>query len=417
VDRGRAPGVDGDGAVTSASGPPTYRWLDDQRDFDAFVEAATSADAFALDTEFHRERTYYAHLALLQLAAGGDTVVVDPLAVDVAPLRALLDSDTVCLMHASSQDLEILERSCGVGPRHLVDTQVAAGFVGLGSPGLGVLLQRRLGINLPKADRLTDWLRRPLSDDARVYAAADVAYLDELWASLRTELDERGRLDWVLDECDETRRRYREPADPEVAWWRIKEARRLKGKARGVAQCVAAWRERRARAVDRPVRHVLPDLAVVAIAERPPRTRDDLSRVRGLDGRHLRGGAAEGLMAAVEAGAELPQSALRLPPRDGVDSTFRPAVTLASAWVSQLSRNAALDASLVATRADIEALVRGDDTSRLLTGWRAEVAGLPVKRLLEGTAALAFDGGGNLVLEARSHRPPEDGIVSSTAEV
>jgi ribonuclease D len=152
---------------------------------------------------------------------------------------------------------------------------------------------------------------------------------------------------------------------------------------------------------------MLPDLAVMAIAERPPGNRSDLARVRGLDGRHLRSGAAEELLAAVRAGTELPESALRLPPRDGVDSTFRPAVTLASAWVSQLSRDADLDASLVATRADIEALVRGDDTSRLLAGWRAEVAGTPVQRLLEGHAALAFDGEGSLVLEARSHRPPD----------
>lgn len=403
--RRRAAGVDRDGAVTPSSGPPTYRWLADQRDFDAFVEAAASAGVFALDTEFHRERTYYAHLALLQLAAGDDLVVVDPLSVDVSPLRALLDSDAVCIMHAASQDLEILERACGVGPRHLVDTQVAAGFVGLGSPGLGVLLQRRLGLNLPKADRLTDWLHRPLNADALSYAAADVAHLDDLWDSLRTELDQRGRLSWALDECDETRMRHREPAEPEVAWWRIKEARRLKGRARSVAQAVAAWRERRARELDRPVRHVLPDLAVVAIAERPPRTRNDLSRVRGLDGRHLKGGAADELMVAVKAGSDLPDSDLRLPPRDGVDSAYRPAVTLASAWVSQLSRDADLDASLVATRADIEALVRGDDSSRLLSGWRADVAGLPVRRLLEGNAALAFDGDGSLVLEARSHQP------------
>ena len=119
-------------------------------------------------------------------------------------------------MHAASQDLEILERACGVGPRRLVDTQVAAGFVGLGSPGLGVLLQRRLGVHLPKADRLTDWLHRPLSDAARIYAAADVAYLDALWTSLRAELERRGRLDWALDECDQLRRRHGEQLDPDA---------------------------------------------------------------------------------------------------------------------------------------------------------------------------------------------------------
>jgi ribonuclease D len=406
VDGGRAADLVGVGALTASSGPLRYRWVDDQRAFDAFVEAAASADFVALDTEFHRERTYFAQLALLQLAADDDIVVVDPLVVDVSPLRALMEGPVPCIMHAASQDLEILERACGMGPCHLVDTQVAAGFVGLGSPGLGVLLQRRLGINLGKADRLTDWLRRPLSEEALAYAAADVAHLAELWDSLRSELDRRGRLDWAEAECDELRRRHGEPPDPDIAWWRIKEARRLKGRARGVAQAVAAWRERRARQLDRPVRHVLPDLAVVAIAERPPRSRGDLARVRGLDGRHLRSGAGDELLVAVKAGAELREDELLLPPRDGVDSTFRPAVTLASAWVSQLARNAELDASLVATRADIEALVRGDGTSRLLTGWRADVAGTPVTRLLQGDAALAFDGEGSLVLEARSHQPP-----------
>jgi ribonuclease D len=342
----------------------------------------------------------------LQLACGDDVVVVDPLAVDVAPLRTLLDGRGACLMHAASQDLEILERVCGVVPRRLVDTQVAAGFVGLGAPGLGVLLQRRLGINLPKADRLTDWLHRPLSDDARMYAAADVSYLDALWDSLRTELDDRGRLGWALDECDQLRHRHGERLDPDQAWWRIKEARRLRGRARGVAQSVASWRENRARLVDRPVRHVLPDLALVAIAERPPRARGDLNRVRGLDGRHLKGGAGDELMVAVKAGVELSEDELQVPPREGVDGMLRPAVTLASAWVGQLSHDADLDASLVATRADIESLVRGDRSSRLLTGWRAEVAGEPVRRLLEGDAALAFDGEGSLVLEARSHLPP-----------
>jgi ribonuclease D len=404
VDRRRLRGRHGERAVGTPARPP-YRWIDDQRGFEDFVARAASCPTYALDTEFHRERTYWAHLAVVQLAAGGEVAVVDALAVDVTPLRALLESDAACLMHAASQDLEILERACGTGPARLVDTQVAAGFVGLGSPGLGTLLQRRLGVTLPKADRLTDWLRRPLSEEARLYAATDVAYLDPLWDSLRAELEELGRLGWALDEFEQLRTRHAEPPDPEVAWWRIKEARRLKGRARCVAQAVAAWRERRARTVDRPVRHVLPDLSVVAIAERPPKDARELARVRGVDGRHLKGGAAEELLAAVREGLELPEEALRLPPRDGVDPVFRPAVTLASAWVSQLAKDAALDTSLVATRADIEGLVRGDPTSRLLSGWRAEVAGEPVRRLLEGRAALAFDGEGSLVIEARSHRP------------
>lgn len=374
------------------------------------VASLLEAGTYGLDTEFHREKTYFAHLALLQLSwIGADddvqVALVDPLVVDIAPLAKVLERDEICLMHAASQDLPILERACGVQPARLVDTQLAAGFVGLGMPGLGPLLQRRLGVSLPKADRLTDWMRRPLGDTAASYAAADVSYLHELWASLEEELRGRGRLSWVLDECAEMARRHSEPADLETAWWRIKDARRLRGPARGVAQEVAAWRERRAQQVDRPVRHILPDLAVVAIAERPPKARGDLQGVRGLDGRHLRNGAAAELFGAIEEGRKLGGEHLRIPERDGVDADNRPAVTLASAWVSQLARDLEVDASLLATRADIEALVRDDGSSRLITGWREQVAGEQVRALLSGDAALVFAGGGSLLLERRSHEP------------
>jgi ribonuclease D len=379
--------------------------VDDEAALAAVVEEMSTTEAYALDTEFHRERTYFAQLALLQIAWDEEIALVDPLAVDIGPLRDILVREVPCIMHASTQDLPILERACGVLPTTLVDTQVAAGFVGLGAPGLGALLQRRLGLNLPKADRLTDWLRRPVSQAASRYAAADVAHLHELWDSLRSELEARGRLGWALDECEQVRLRFGEPVDPERAWWRIKEARRLKGRGRCVAQAVAAWRERRAQTLDKPVRHVLPDLAVVAMAERPPKTRADLQQVRGLDSRHLRAGAAAELLEAIELGQSLDESTLWVPEREGVDASTRPAVTLASAWVSQIGRDLGLDTALLATRADIEALVRGDGTSRLLTGWRDEVAGEPVRQLLSGRAALAFDGDGALVLERRSYTP------------
>ena len=384
---------------------PEFRWVEDAGGLAALIESIGAGDSYALDTEFHRERTYYAQLALLQIAAGGQITLIDPLAVDISPLREVLVRPVPCLMHAAAQDLAILERACGVLPAQLVDTQVAAGFVGLGSPGLGTLLQRRLGVHLPKADRLTDWLRRPLEPEAASYAAADVAHLHALWESLATELEARGRRAWALDECETLRQRYSEIADLDQAWWRIKDARRLRGRSRCVAQEVAAWRERRAQQSDKPVRHVLPDLALVAMAERPPRTRTDLQRVRGLDGRHLRGGAASELLDAIAAGLDLDERALQIPDRDGVDPMLRPAVTLASAWVSQIARDLDLDPSLLATRADIESLVRGDGDSRLLSGWRGEVAGEPVRLLLSGRAALAFNGEGSLVLEQRSRQP------------
>jgi ribonuclease D len=144
---------------------------------------------------------------------------------------------------------------------------------------------------------------------------------------------------------------------------------------------------------------VLPDLAVLAIAQRAPRTVSELKGCRGVDDRHSRAGVAQEILDAVADGRDHPAD---VPERDeeDLDRVLRPAVTLVSAWVSQLARQQRIDTSLLATRSDLVALLRGDADARLAHGWRAEVLGDDVKRLVAGEAALSFDGHGGLVLIA-----------------
>ncbi len=171
----------------------------------------------------------------------------------------------------------------------------------------------------------------------------------------------------------------------------------LKPRARGVARAVAAWRERRAMANDSPVRQVLPDLAILGIAQRQPRTVQELGQARGVDDRHTRGVIAKELLEAVADGAA---NEVHLPAPDGddLDRNLRPAVTLVSAWVSEVGRQERIDTTLLATRNDLVSLLRGDADARLGTGWRNELLGDGIRRLVAGHAALTFDGKGGLTL-------------------
>ena len=83
---------------------------------------------------------------------------------------------------------------------------------------------------------------------------------------------------------------------------------------------------------------------------------------------------------------------------DELDRSKRPAVTLVSAWVSQVARDARIDTALLATRADLIAALRGDADARLSSGWRAQLLGDDIARLMDGHAALTFDGKGSLRL-------------------
>ncbi|MGH9072838.1 MAG: ribonuclease D [Acidimicrobiales bacterium] len=382
-----------------------HRFVEGQADLERLVAELLEAPAYALDTEFHRERSYYPHLALVQVAWDGGLALVDPLDLDLQPLAKVLDGPGLAVAHAAEQDLEVLERACGTVPSRLFDTQVAAGFIGLSGPSLATLVERLLGRPLPKGDRLTDWTRRPLTPAQQDYAAADVVHLLDLHRVLSDELVALGRLAWSEIECDLLLRRPRQPGPPEQAWWRLREGRALRGRSRAVAQTVAAWRERRAEALDRPPRFVLPDLSLISVAHRPPRSPEELVQVRGLDGRHLRPAVVVEILAAIEEGLGLSDRDLCLPVADDLDRRLRPAAALAAAWVGQRAAELRIDATMLATRADIHALLRGDPDCRLANGWRTSVLGAPLRRLMAGDAALALGDGGGLALEERSRRP------------
>jgi ribonuclease D len=376
--------------------------IEDDSQFRILVERLGGQERYAVDTEFHRERTYFPQVALVQIADDHGLALVDALKVDLAPLSKVLEGPGLAVMHAARQDMEVLDRACGAIPSRLIDTQIAAGFLGYTSPSLATLLERELSLRLPKADRLTDWLRRPLDTAQLDYAAADVANLLQLHDILMDRVESLDRTAWVREACEELRTEYRGPRDPDEAWRRIKEIRHLRGSALAIAQSVAAWRERRAIESDQTPRFVLSDLGVVGVAGAVPSTVDELRSLRGVDGRNLRGGLAEELLEVVRA------SERSVPTRSPVSQVpempqeLRPALPLVSAWVSQRARDLQMETSLLATRADLEGLLRGVPGARLTLGWRAELVGEPIRRLVEGEATLAFDRSVGLVLEERN---------------
>ncbi len=380
-----------------------YTWITEQPALETLVDTLVDQPRYALDTEFHRERTYFPQLALIQIAwrddSGQQLVLVDPLSVDVTAFGRLFASDALCVIHAAQQDLDVLTHAAGSVPSRMFDTQLAAGFVGYGTPSLVSLLQGEIGVSPAKGDRLTDWMRRPLTDSQCQYAAVDVEYLLEVHERLVAQLAQVNRLAWAEDACEELRTRPTSGSAPNDAWLRLKDARSLRPNARAVAQSIAAWRERRAMRVDIPVRQVLPDLAVLGISQRAPSTVKELAQARGVDDRHSRGAIAEEILEAVRSAKGAPAPA---PPVtvDDLDRNMRPAVTLVSAWVAQLARDERLDPALLATRADIVAFLRGDDAARLGSGWRNDLVGDGIRRLVGGEAGLTFDPQGRLRLHA-----------------
>ncbi|MGH7748157.1 MAG: ribonuclease D, partial [Candidatus Dormibacteria bacterium] len=290
--------------------------VDDGPSLAALCTRLETAPRIALDTEFHNEKTYAARLMVVQLAAGDDVFIIDPLRIgDLAPLADLLARKTV-VGHALSSDLKILADRFGRLPAAAFDTQLAAAFCGYGMQvSLAELVARLVDVRLRKSQTVSDWSARPFSPQQQEYLVDDVRYLFELQDRLTDRLTATGRLGWY----DEEARPLIDPAkyrpDPERLYLRVSGATRLNRRELGILRELANLRESLARERDVPVKYILADDVLAGLVHLRPRTVEELAQLRRFDA-GARRAFGERVIAAVERGVALDEADLpRKPPR------------------------------------------------------------------------------------------------------
>ncbi|NBC88974.1 MAG: ribonuclease D [Alphaproteobacteria bacterium] len=369
-------------------------------DLAAFCAEAARGPYVTIDTEFLRERTYWSKLCLVQMALPGDgeAVLVDPIvggdALSLQPLHDLLaDRSTVKVFHAARQDLEIFHHEGGVLPEPLFDTQVAAMVCGFGEQvGYETLVKRIAKGAVDKTSRFTDWSRRPLTDAQKAYALADVTHLRVIYEHLAAELERTGRTRWVEEEIAVLLDPATYLVEPAEAWKRVK-TRTNSGKFLAIVRELARFREAHAQERNIPRNRVFKDDALLELASTKPKSAADLNRSRMLQREARKGPVAEGILAAVAAGAECPRE--DWPEID--DRRDRLQVNPALADLLRVLLKAKAEGSgvaqkLIASAADLDAIAAGERDAPALRGWRHEVFGEDALRLCAGEIALAAKG-------------------------
>ncbi|HKG66752.1 MAG TPA: HRDC domain-containing protein, partial [Solirubrobacteraceae bacterium] len=360
------------------------------------AELARADGRLGLDTEFMPEGRYRPLLCLVQIAAGGEIAVLDPLeGFDPGPLAGVLaDTDVEIIVHAGRQDVAILRREWQTDFTNVFDTQIAAGFAGFSAQaGYNGLLHDVLKVRLPKTASFTRWDARPLTDEQLRYARGDVEHLLALRDEIAARLEARGRLEWAREECRAIAEATDE-RDPEEVWRRLPRVNGLDARDRAVARELAAWRERTAAEEDRPVGSVLRDPTVVELAKRQPGGRRELAQIRGVnpDVVRRRGNA---VIEAIARGQQAEPVHLDESDRMQTESVDGPVIALAESLVRSRAQEAGLAYELIAARADLAPIVvsvrRGapEPDVRTLRGWRRELVGAELLDLLAGRRTLA----------------------------
>lgn len=373
--------------------------ITDQSALEAFCGQLADSDFICVDTEFHRETTYWPKLCLVQASAPGIEGLIDPLAdsLDISPfLELIADPSRVKVFHAARQDIEIFNRMIGHPPGPIFDSQIAAMALGLGdSISYDNLVQRVLGQNVDKSSQFTDWTRRPLSEKQRVYALGDVTFLRDAYLKMRDQLAEMGRMGWVEEEMAALVDPALYDTSPENAWQRLKMRRPKKDYAAVVA-AVAAWRERAAQANDRPRRRILKDDAIHEIAEQRPQSEEAFNKLRAVPKGFIRSRQADGLIDAVKGAVMSPDDfAPKIDRNRQNPQTPAGAPEMLKVLLKHVCDEANVVPRLIANAADVERIARGDDPGDIpaMNGWRRDVFGAKAQALLSGKLALSFEGG------------------------
>jgi ribonuclease D len=346
------------------SEPTELPLIDNAGALDDLLERISGETLVALDTEFVRERTYFPELCVLQVATEGTIAAVDCLAaIELDPLFATLLEPTKCwLLHSARQDLEVLFQRTGKLPARLIDTQIAAGLIGLPPQvGLQSLLEQVLGVRIEKEHTRANWSRRPLRQALLQYALDDVRYLIPAWRELQARLEAEGRASWLDEDCA---RQLALPIEPDsmALLERTKGAGTLKGKRRAAALALLEWRELRAKERDKPRRWILADDQLVRIANALPATPADLARIADLPPRLVaRSGSV--LLAAIRTSPPAQEAPEWHPPD-------KAAVGLLKAQIKARAEELGLQPELLATRRDIAMAASGRLPETLANGWR-----------------------------------------------
>jgi ribonuclease D len=366
----------------------------------ALVKRLSKHPFIAVDTEFMRENTYWPELCLIQVASSEEAAAIDPKA-DAIDLKPLLDlfvdnPEVLKVFHAGGQDLEIIHNLTGKVPIPLFDTQIAAMALGHGEQiGYSNLIESLLGHSLDKGARFTDWGRRPLDKRQIDYAIADVTHLAAVFPRMVEKLKKTGRGAWLDEEMERLADSSSFAFPPEDAWKRLKLPSRNPA-ILGRLKALAGWRETEARQKNLPRGRIIKDDTLNEIVLHPPKSQDDLGRVRGLSAGWKNNDIGGRLMSAI-------QNAKPLSPEEMPDrEPRRPGLTKDAALVGDLlklllkirAKESGVAAKLIARSDDLEALAAGvRNNLNILSGWRYEQFGKDALDLVEGRLAFGIESG------------------------
>lgn len=320
-----------------------------------------------LDTEFIRESTYRPILALIQISLpNGEIYLVDPLSISNNYLikDIITNSKIIKIIHSAKQDIEALYNYTNSYPVNMFDTQIASNFMlEKSNIGYSKLVKNVCEVDIKEGSWRTDWLKRPLNDKKKDYAADDVRYLIQIKNTLIKELKKLDRFLWFEEEQVNELKKSNIILDPKHAWKKINYPLHFNDEELNILKNLACWREKLAIKYNVPKRWILSDSLVIKLMiTNKNKTLEIINDIK----QKITSEEILDLMNVLSLKKRIKNKNL----------TSKKDIELkCSELLSYVSEEFKIDSTIIANKRDLEIFSLFNDKARFMKGWRYQIFG------------------------------------------
>jgi ribonuclease D len=340
--------------------PFSHEWIETLPRLEGVARILGQAEIIGVDLEADSMYHYFEKVCLLQIATESVSYVMDPLALrDLSALRPVFSNPRIRkIFHGADYDIRSLYRDFRFEVENLFDTQLACKFLGLRESGLEASLRSRFHVELNKKYQRADWSQRPLSPEMMEYAAMDGRYLIPLARMLEKELEEKGRLSWVEEECLFLSKVRFMPPSHAPLYLKVKGAFLLDPRSLAVLEALLGFREARAKKADLPPFKVLGNECLLELAMKKPLGLEELETGKVLSRRQIdRYGTP--LLQTIQRAMSVPDENLPVYPRQSrpdVSSPVRERVKALKTWREMRAKTLEMEPGILLNNALINDL-------------------------------------------------------------
>ena len=345
----------------NATSDINYKMIDSRNELENFVRLIETEKVVGVDLEADSMYHFKEKVCLIQMAAPNINVLIDPLAIkDLSLLKPIFEKSDICkIFHGADYDVRSLYRDFCITIDNLFDTELASRFLGFPESGLEAVLKKKFDVTLDKKFQRKDWSRRPLPPDMIAYAAEDARYLLPLAESMKAELDEKNRLEWVYEECELLSKVRPNNVNNQPLYLNFKGAGKLDSRSLAVLEALLGFRREIARIKDKPLFKIFGNRSLFELAGKKPLNLKQLEKTGALSARQIRI-YGRGLLTVMQDAMRLSEDELPVYPRKKksprVSLTVAGRIKALRIWRDKQVQKLAIDPALICSKALISAI-------------------------------------------------------------